>query len=51
MSQGAAAHAARRAELHPIADLYTTLLALYIADKRVRDQMHQLLRDRADVRS
>ena len=34
-----------------IADLHTTLLALYIADPRVRDQMHQLLRDRARARS
>lgn len=34
-----------------IADLHTTLLALYIADPRVRDQMHQLLRDRAKTRS
>lgn len=34
-----------------IADLHTTLLALYIADKRVRAQIHQLLRDRANVRS
>ena len=34
-----------------IADLHTTLLALYIADKRVQDQMHQLLRDRARARS
>lgn len=34
-----------------IADLHTTLLALYIADKRVRAQIHQLLRDRARARS